>query len=157
RLPDPSLHWRPRTRTGPRPSGGSCHPGGTLKRILVTGAGGQIGAWLVPRLRELYGSSRVLATDVRPLAPEIAESGPCAVLDATDAGALGEAAVRHRADAVFHLAAILSAAGERDPLLAWRINMRSLEAVLEVARERSCALFTPSSIGVFGPDTPRDP
>src|SRR5690606_34523400 len=69
RLRDPSLHWRPRTRTGPRPSGGSCHPGGTLKRILVTGAGGQIGAWLVPRLRELYGSSRVLATDVRPLAP----------------------------------------------------------------------------------------
>jgi nucleoside-diphosphate-sugar epimerase len=65
--------------------------------------------------------------------------------------------MRHRADAVFHLAAILSAVGERDPRLAWHVNMSSLEAVLEVAREQGCAVFVPSSIGVFGSSTPKDP
>lgn len=128
-----------------------------LKRILVTGAGGQIGAWLVPVLRETYGASRVLATDVRQLAPEITGAGPFQVLDATDANALAHAVMRHRADTVFHLAAILSAIGEKDPRLAWHVNMSSLEAVLEVAREQGCAVFTPSSIGVFGHDTPKDP
>jgi nucleoside-diphosphate-sugar epimerase len=65
--------------------------------------------------------------------------------------------MRHSADVVYHLAAILSAVGERDPRLAWHVNMSSLEAVLEVAREQGCAVFTPSSIGVFGPESPRDP
>jgi nucleoside-diphosphate-sugar epimerase len=128
-----------------------------LKRILVTGAGGQIGSWLVPRLRELYGSSNVLSTDVRHLGPEVTEAGPFQVLDATDARAVGQTVMRHEADTVYHLAAILSAIGERDPRLAWHVNMSSLEAVLEVAREQGCAVFTPSSIGVFGPDTPKNP
>lgn len=128
-----------------------------MKRIVVTGAGGQIGSWLVPKLREIYGDTRVLATDVRPLGAEVAESGPCQVLDATDAKAVGQAVLRHRADAIYHLAAILSAVGELDPGLAWTLNMTSLEAVLEVAREQRCAIFTPSSIGVFGPSTPKDP
>ena len=79
------------------------------------------------------------------------------MLDATDVRALGHAVVRHHADTVFHLAAILSAVGERDPRLAWHVNMASLEAVLEVAREQRCGVFTPSSIGVFGPGTPKDP
>jgi nucleoside-diphosphate-sugar epimerase len=125
-----------------------------LKRILVTGAGGQIGSWLVPRLRELYGSSRVLATDVRHSGSE-AEGGPFQVVDATNAKAVGQAVMRHRADTVFHLAAILSAVGERDPRLAWHVNMTSLESVLEVAREQGCAVFVPSSIGVFGSSTPK--
>jgi nucleoside-diphosphate-sugar epimerase len=125
-----------------------------LKRILVTGAGGQIGSWLVPRLRETYGSSRVLATDVRHTGAE-ADAGPFQVVDATNAKSLGQAVMRHRADTVFHLAAILSAVGERDPRLAWHVNMSSLEAVLEVAREQGCAVFVPSSIGVFGPSTPK--
>jgi len=125
-----------------------------LKRILVTGAGGQIGSWLVPRLRELYGASRVLATDVRHSGGE-SEGGPFQVLDATNAKAVGQAVMRHRADTVFHLAAILSAVGERDPRLAWHINMSSLEAVLEVGREQACAVFVPSSIGVFGSTTPK--
>jgi nucleoside-diphosphate-sugar epimerase len=128
-----------------------------LKRILVTGAGGQIGSWLVPVLRRTYGASRVLATDVRHLGREMTEAGPFQVLDATDAKGVGQAVMRHRADTVFHLAAILSAIGERDPSLAWHVNMSSLEAVLEVARQQRCAVFTPSSIGVFGPDTPKDP
>jgi nucleoside-diphosphate-sugar epimerase len=128
-----------------------------MKRILVTGAGGQIGSWLVPALRELYGTSKVMATDVRHLTPDVTEAGPFQVLDATDAKALGQVVMRHRADTVFHLAAILSAIGEKDPRLAWQVNMSSLEAILEVSREQGCAVFTPSSIGVFGADTPKDP
>jgi nucleoside-diphosphate-sugar epimerase len=125
-----------------------------LKRILVTGAGGQIGSWLVPRLRELYGPSKVLATDVRHSGSYTGD-GPFQVVDATNAKAVGQAAMRHRADTIFHLAAILSAVGERDPRLAWHINMTSLEAVLEVGREQGCAVFVPSSIGVFGSSTPK--
>jgi nucleoside-diphosphate-sugar epimerase len=128
-----------------------------LKRIIVTGAGGQIGSWLVPKLREAYGEASVLATDVRTLGPEITEAGPFQVLDATDARAVGQVVMRFDADVVYHLAAILSAVGERDPRLAWHVNMSSLEAVLEVAREQKCAVFTPSSIGVFGPESPKDP
>jgi len=125
-----------------------------LKRILVTGAGGQIGSWLVPRLREAYGASGVLATDVRHSGLD-SEGGPFQVVDATNPKAVGQAAMRHRADTIFHLAAILSAVGERDPRLAWHVNMTSLEAVLEVAREQECAVFVPSSIGVFGSSTPK--
>jgi nucleoside-diphosphate-sugar epimerase len=128
-----------------------------VKRILVTGAGGQIGSWLVPRLREQYGASAVLATDIRHPGLELVASGPFQVVDATNAKAVGQAAIRHHADTIFHLAAILSAVGERDPRLAWHVNMTSLEAVLEVAREQRCAVFVPSSIGVFGSESPKDP
>lgn len=128
-----------------------------MNRIVVTGAGGQIGSWLVPELRRIYGDSAVLATDIRTLSPEVMEAGPFQVLDATDVRAVGQVVMRHHADTVFHLAAILSAVGERDPRLAWHVNMSSLEAVLEVAREQNCAVFTPSSIGVFGPESPKDP
>jgi nucleoside-diphosphate-sugar epimerase len=126
-----------------------------LQRILVTGAGGQIGSWLVPRLRELYGPPNVLATDVRHSGTEFG-SGPFQVVDATNAKAVGQAVMRHGADTVFHLAAILSAVGERDPRLAWHVNMDSLEVVLEVARQQQCAVFVPSSIGVFGSTTPKE-
>jgi nucleoside-diphosphate-sugar epimerase len=128
-----------------------------LNRILVTGAGGQIGSWLVPELRRTYGDHAVLATDIRTLGVEAVAAGPFQVLDATDVRAVGQVVMRHQADAVFHLAAILSAVGERDPRLAWHVNMTSLEAVLEVAREQGCRVFTPSSIGVFGPESPKDP
>jgi nucleoside-diphosphate-sugar epimerase len=128
-----------------------------MKRIVVTGAGGQIGSWLVPRLRELYGPSKVLATDLRQPGRELLEGGPFQIVDATNAKSVGQAVMRHGADTIFHLAAILSAVGERDPRLAWHVNMSSLEAVLEVAREQGCALFVPSSIGVFGSGTPKDP
>jgi len=122
----------------------------------VTGAGGQIGSWLVPKLRGLYSNSRVIATDIRQLDPEMAESGPLELLDATDSEALGEAVERHQVGLIYHLAAVLSATGERDPRRAWRVNMSSLESVLEVARHQGCAVFTPSSIGVFGSGTPKD-
>ena len=122
----------------------------------MTGAGGQIGSWLVPKLRGLYSNSRVIATDIRQLDPEMAESGPLELLDATDSEALGEAVERHQVGLIYHLAAVLSATGERDPRRAWRVNMSSLESVLEVARHQGCAVFTPSSIGVFGSGTPKD-
>lgn len=128
-----------------------------MKRILVTGAGGQIGSWLVPALRELYGQDAVLATDIRPPRTELLEGGPFQLLDCTNQKALGFAAVRHHADTIYHLAALLSAVAEKDPRLAWHVNVSSLEAVLEVARDQHCAVFTPSSIGAFGPDTPKDP
>ena len=122
----------------------------------MTGAGGQIGSWLVPKLRDLYGNSRVIATDLRQLDPETAESGLFELLDATDVEAVGQAVERHRVDLIYHLAAVLSATGEHDPRRAWRVNMSSLEVVLEVARHQGCAVFTPSSIGVFGSGTPKD-
>jgi nucleoside-diphosphate-sugar epimerase len=128
-----------------------------VKRILVTGAGGQIGSELVPALRARYGDENVLATDIRTPPHDLLDAGPFQILDTTDARALGGAAVRHRADAIYHLAAILSAVGERDPRLAYHVNMDGLHAVLEVAREQQSAVFVPSSIAAFGPSTPADP
>ena len=128
-----------------------------MRRILVTGAGGQIGSELVPELRRRYGEANVLATDIRPPGDDLMDAGPFQLLDATDPLSVGAAAVRFHADTIYHLAAILSAVGERDPRLAYQVNMGGLVAVLEVARDQECAVFVPSSIAAFGPDTPPDP
>lgn len=125
-----------------------------MKRIIVTGAGGQVGSELVPELRRTYGDDAVLATDIR--VPDEADR-PYEVLDCRDARAIADAVRAHRADTVYHLAAILSATAEAKPQKAYDINMGTLMNVLEVARELKCAVFTPSSIGAFGPATPRDP
>lgn len=123
----------------------------------MTGAGGQFGSELVPALRERYGEEAVLATDIRVPKGALGQGGPFEIIDATDQHAVGHAAIRHHADTIYHLAAILSAVGEKDPRLAYRVNMGALHSVLEVARDQGCAVFTPSSIGVFGPSTPSDP
>jgi nucleoside-diphosphate-sugar epimerase len=128
-----------------------------LTRILVTGAGGQIGSELVPALRARYGASAVLATDIRSPERDLLEAGPFQLVDATDPQGVGAAAVRFHAHTIYHLAAILSAVGERDPRLAYQVNMGGLHAVLEVARDQGCAVFVPSSIAAFGPLTPPDP
>ena len=128
-----------------------------MQRILVTGAAGQVGAELVPALRVAYGASAVLATDIRTPPGEIEGDGPFRTLDCSDAAAIAEMVRAHRADAIYHLAALLSASAERKPQQAYTVNMGTLYNVLEVAREAGCAVFTPSSIGAFGPSTPRDP
>jgi nucleoside-diphosphate-sugar epimerase len=135
-------------------------PGDPLvKRILVTGAAGQIGTELVVELRKQRGESQVLATDlVHPGADHpVVAGGPFVPLDAIDGHALAARVAEHGADTVFHLAALLSAVGEREPLRAYHVNLGGLMAVLEVAREQRLAVFTPSSIAAFGPTTPADP
>lgn len=126
-----------------------------MKRILVTGAAGQVGAELVPALRQAYGEAAILATDLKPGAGALLD-GPYERLDCTDARALAAAVTAHRADTIYHLAAMLSATAEKNPQRAYDLNMGTLINVLEVAREAKCGVFTPSSIAAFGPGTPRE-
>ncbi|MBL3592430.1 MAG: NAD-dependent epimerase/dehydratase family protein [Synergistaceae bacterium] len=125
-----------------------------MKRIVVTGASGQIGSELVPHLRRIYGAEAVLATDLRPLKGLLAEGGPSASLDVRDGKAFSDLVGAFRADTIIHLAGILSARGEGDFALAWDVNVNGSITALEVAREREAALFFPSSIAAFGPATP---
>lgn len=126
-----------------------------MKRILVTGAAGQLGTELVPALRQEYGEEPVLASDLKPGTGALLD-GPYELLDCMDPHAIAHAVHRHRADTIYHLAAVLSATGEQNPHLAYEVNMSTLMNVLEVARAAKCAVFTPSSIAAFGPGTPRE-
>ncbi len=127
-----------------------------MRRILVTGALGQIGCELAVRLRQLYGNDAVLTTDIRQDQSEAAPSLPFRLLDVTDGNALYEAAYEHRADTIIHLAAMLSATAEAKPMLAWQLNMGGLLNALEAARVLGCRIFTPSSIAAFGPGAPKN-
>jgi len=127
-----------------------------LKRILVSGCLGQIGTELVTKLREVYGVDNVVATDVRkPEGNPIVEGGIFETLDVTNYDEFLSIAKKHEVDTIIHLAALLSAVAEAKPQLAWTINMGGLVNALEVARELNCKFFTPSSIGAFGPSTPK--
>lgn len=125
-----------------------------MKRILIVGAGGQIGSELTSLLRKLYGNSNVVAADVRE-SKELAEDGPFVTMNALDAQTYGYTVNKYRIDTIFNLVALLSAVGEKDPQLAWNINMGALMNSLDVSRQYECKLFTPSSIGAFGPDSPK--
>ena len=126
------------------------------ERIMITGAAGQIGSELAAALRKRHGAENVLVTDIVAPASQAAENGPFAVVDVTDRAGLGSALRRYRIDTVYHLAAILSATGEKNPQKAWAINIGGLYNVLEAGREIGLKrIFTPSSIAVFGPATPR--
>lgn len=126
-----------------------------MNKILVIGATGQIGVELTAALRSRYGNDNVVATGFNqsPI-DEMAQTGPYCHLDVRDALALNRMVEECQCDTLFHLAALLSAVAEKKPLLAWDVNMNGLLNVLETARAHRCAVFFPSSIGAFGPDTP---
>lgn len=127
-----------------------------MKKILVTGALGQIGSELIMHMRSIYGNDNVIATDIRRIDGNPAvESGPFEILDVQDAKRMAEISKQYNVDTIIHLAALLSAVAEAKPVLAWEINMGGLFNALEVARELNCSFFTPSSIGAFGPATPK--
>lgn len=127
-----------------------------MKRILITGALGQIGSELTLKLREIYGTDNVIATDIKKNDSEAALSGPFEVLDVTDAKAMIAIAKKYKVDSIIHLAALLSATAEAKPVFAWNLNMGGLLNALETARELKAQFFTPSSIGAFGPSTPKN-
>lgn len=128
-----------------------------MKKILVTGALGQIGSELVMALREAYGNDNVVASDISAKgSEEVMQSGPFETIDVTDKNKIDEVVKKYNIDTIYHLAALLSATGEKNPSLAWNINMGGLFNILETAREHNCAVCTPSSIAVYGPSTPKD-
>ncbi len=128
-----------------------------MKRILITGALGQIGSELAFFLRKRYGNENVIASDIKSM-PEgtINQGGIFEHIDCLDAREIYSTIKKYKIDTVFHLAAVLSASGEKNPQLAWKVNINGLYNVLEIAREYKCAVFTPSSIAAFGPSTPKD-
>ncbi len=125
-----------------------------MSRILVTGALGQIGSELVPALRDKYGADQVIAADFRMPTGEI--EAPFEWIDVTQPNQLQDVFRRHKISRIYHMAALLSAVAEDKPQLAWEVNMGGLYNVLELARLHNCSVFFPSSIGAFGPTTPRD-
>ena len=127
-----------------------------MRRILVTGALGQIGAELVPALRRHYGADCVIASDLRIVPHRQAAEGPREHLDCTQPQQMLEMLRRQDIGTVYHLAALLSAVAEEKPHAAWSVNMGGLYNVLEAARQYRCQVFFPSSIGAFGPSTPPD-
>jgi nucleoside-diphosphate-sugar epimerase len=127
-----------------------------MRRILVTGALGQIGSELVPALRKHYGVERVVASDLRAMPPRLSTSGIYERLDCTQPQQILEVVRRHDIGTIFHLASLLSALAEKKPDAAWSINMGGLYNVLEGARQYCCRVFFPSSIGAFGPSTPQE-
>ncbi|HLO12280.1 MAG TPA: L-threonine 3-dehydrogenase [Pseudoneobacillus sp.] len=127
-----------------------------MKKILITGALGQIGSELTLTLRDIYGTDNVVATDIRKNESEAANNGPFELLDVMDGQKMVELSKKYEVDTIIHMAALLSATAEAKPVFAWNLNMGGLMNALETARELNCQFFTPSSIGAFGPTTPKD-
>ncbi len=127
-----------------------------MKNILIIGSTGQIGSELTMYLRNLYGNEHVVAGYIAGAEPkgELRDSGPSALADVVKAESIAEAVKKHHIDAIYNLAALLSVVAEAKPRLAWQIGIDGLWNILEIARENHCAVFTPSSIGSFGLETP---
>jgi len=129
-----------------------------LKNILVIGSTGQIGSELTMKLRRDLPGGITVAGYIPGAEPKgkLLESGPAEVCNVCDGKQIADIVDKYDIDTIYNLAALLSATAERLPLKAWDIQMNGLINILEIAREKHCAVFTPSSIGSFGPDTPRD-
>lgn len=126
-----------------------------MERILIIGAGGQLGSELTEGLQTKWGTENVFATDIRDISDII--SGNTFILDALDREAITKAVEEHQITQIYHLAAVLSAVGEKNPHFAWKLNMDSLFNVLEIARSHKLnRVYWPSSIAVFGPNTPKE-
>ncbi|RLI14319.1 L-threonine 3-dehydrogenase, partial [Candidatus Bathyarchaeota archaeon] len=128
-----------------------------MKRILVTGATGQIGSELTVELRKKYGGENIIAAGHRRKPSEkLLSTGPFEYVDVTQKDSVEKVVEKYDIDTIYHLAVVLSAVGEQKPQLAWNVNMNGLYNILEVAREHNMIrVFWPSSIAVFGPETPR--
>jgi len=127
------------------------------KYILIIGACGQIGTELTLTLREKYGSDYVIASDIREGNDDLMESGPFEILDATNYDALEEVIAYYEISEVYLMAAMLSATAEKFPMRAWNLNMNTLFNVLNLAKDKKIEkIFWPSSIAVFGPNTPKE-
>ncbi|WP_421823817.1 NAD-dependent epimerase/dehydratase family protein [Flagellimonas oceanensis] len=127
------------------------------KPILIIGACGQIGTELTLELRSKYGAENVIASDIREGNEALMQSGPFELLDATNYAAIEDVVMHYEIDEVYLMAAMLSATAEKFPMRAWNLNMNSLFNVLNLAKERKISkVFWPSSIAVFGPNTPKN-
>ena len=125
--------------------------------ILVLGASGQIGTELTQKLRLIYGNSNIIASDIREGNEEMMASGPFEIIDATDKATILNIIKKYNVTQVYLLAAMLSATAEQYPQKAWNLNMNSLLAVLDLAKEKHIQqVYWPSSIAVFGPTTPKE-
>ena len=129
----------------------------TMKNVLVIGSTGQIGSELTMKLRREIPEGTVVAGYIPGAEPkgELLESGPAEIVDVLDGEGMRKVVRKYRIDTIYNLAALLSAVAEKKPLLAWDIQINGLFNILEIAREENVAVFTPSSIGSFGPETPR--
>jgi len=129
-----------------------------VRKILITGALGQIGSELTAEMRRIYGSDNVVASNrrIKEGHEQLIASGPFETVDVNDPASLAATVDRYKINTIVNLAAILSATGEKDPQQCWNVNMNGLYNVLETAKEKNCMVFTPSSIAAFGPSTPKD-
>lgn len=129
----------------------------TKETILVIGAGGQIGTELIVELRKIYGSAHVIAADIKTPVYEVFEGGPYEILDVLDNKRLSEIVKKHTPSQIYLLAALLSSTAEQNPAFGWKLNINGLFNVLEIAHKKNIQkIFWPSSIAVFGPNTPKD-
>ncbi len=129
-----------------------------MKNILIIGSTGQIGTELALALRKAYAHGTVVVGYIpsQPPTGELLETGPAEIVDITNPQQIADVCKKYQIDTIYNLAALLSAVAEMKPQLAWQIGLGGLFNVLEVARELDCSVFTPSSIGAFGPETPKD-
>lgn len=128
-----------------------------MNTILITGACGQLGTELTTELREIYGGSNVIATDITDPSTEWPEdAGPFEHLDVLDEEKLEKLVDKYEVTQIYHLAALLSAKAEKQPQFGWKLNTQGLLNVLELAKEKDLKVYWPSSIAVFGDNSPKD-